>query len=327
MKRNEIIAANVDMLLPDLHDQNPSGLIFAANEARFTSANYSVGLTNYIQNWPEQENLEAMLEAIAPVVDSPRRFEFKKATNAEQFLAETDDVRAIGSAFKFVEYTGASASDKTLNKGLGIRIDHDDTVGDDWQERAVTRLRNRLLRNEIRRAIVLIEAAANANTSVWNKDTNPDKDLRDILRGAKNKTGIRPSRVFFGDDAWDLRADAYELQNTPAGGRKADMTPAQLAAYLRVEQVNILGAIYQSTASAKATVITALTVLAYYAQSNLSKDDPSNVKRFVSPARGGRWGVYVTPHEKFTDIILEHYSNTVITASTGIEKITVKAAA
>ena len=54
----------------------------------------------------------------------------------------------------------------------------------------------------------------------------------------------------------------------------------------------------------------------------VSKDDPTNVKRFVTPARGGKFGVYVVEHEKFTDISVEMYSNIVVTSTLGIRKIT-----
>lgn len=314
----------------DLGARNEPNIVYAANEARFTSVNYSEPLTQYVTGWRNPSlDLAALLEECFPQVEVGRRFEFKQSVNAEAFLSEADDIRAIGSGFKRVEYTGTTVNQKTLNKGLTIRIDQDDQFGDMWQEQAAGRLKDRLLRNELRRGFALLEAAATTNSSLWNADTVPDKDLRDRLRAAKNTSGLRPNRVIYTDDAFDLRADAYEAAARENAGslRAADAAPGELAAKLRVDSVKVMGEIYQSGASAKSLLMTELCVLMYMAISGASKDDPSNVKRFVTPTgAGGGFRTYVKEHEKFTDISVEHYANTVITYTGGIEKLTVAAA-
>lgn len=318
--------ANELWMPADTGDNIQSGVVYAANEARFTSVNYSEPLTNYLVGWREPEDLEGLLELVAPMVSVGRRFEFKKAENAEAFLSETDDIRAIGSSFKRVEYKGTSVNEKTHNKGLTIRIDHDDQLGDDWREVAVARLWQRLLRNEIRRALTLIDAAATNAAKVWNSTKNPDGDVREGLKLSADASGIRGNTVLFAEDAWDLRLDSYEPQNTPYAGRAATLTKEQLATKYMVDKVEVIKARFQNTASAKALVQTALTVLMYFSQSGVSKDEPSNVKRFVSNTDSGRNRVYVTEHEKYTDISVEHYSNSVITSTLGIRKLTVASA-
>jgi hypothetical protein len=88
-----------------------------------------------------------------------------------------------------------------------------------------------------------------------------------------------------------------------------------------VDLVAVMKARYQSAAAAKTAVIPSV-VYAYLALKGVSKDDPTNVKRFVTPTDAGRMKAYVEEHAKFTDISLEHYSNTVITSTLGIRKIT-----
>lgn len=303
-----------------------SGQIYAANEARFTAANYSEPLTAYTLGWTDPENLEVLLNQIAPAVEVSRRFEFKAADNAEAFLSETDDLRAIGAAFKRVDYTGSSVNEKTHNKGLTTRIDHDDTVGDGWREQAVDRLMMRLLRNDLRRALTLLNAAANNQARTWTSGSpNPDADCRTELKAAADISGVRPNTILFAEAAWDARTGAYEASTAPAAARKAAMTEAELARHLMVDLVLPIKARYQSTSSAKAGVMTASTVLFYLALQGVTKDDPSDIKRFVTPTPGGRFRVYVTEHEKWTDITVEHYSNIVITSglSGNIRKITV----
>lgn len=307
---------------PDLGaNQNPPGRICAANEARFTSAHFSEPLTTFAVGWRDPENLDALLEILFPAVPVGRRFEFKKADNSEAFLSEDDDVRAIGAPFKRVEYKGTSVNEKTLNKGLTIRVDHDDTSGDDWRETTIARLLQRLKRNELRRGVALLDASATNANKVWSAN-NPDGDVRDMILAAADAAGIAPNVVPFGEAAWHARLDVYEQINTPAAGAKAKMTPRDLAAYLMVDEVPIVKARYQSSASAKSAVVP-LVVYAYTAFQGSGKDDPSHVKRFVSMTESGLYRVYEQAHEKFTDLSVECYSNIVATSTTGLRKITV----
>lgn len=309
-------------ILVDAGVNNVSGQVYASNASRFGATFYSEPLTAYTVGWRDPENIEALLERVAPAVDVGRRFEFKKADNSEAFLSETDDVRAIGSAFKRVEYSGTSVNEKTQNKGLTTRVDKDDEVGDGWREKYVASLMQRLVRNELRRAIAVIDAAATNVVKVWGSTANADADFRAQLRAAKNIGGIRPNQALIGGAAWDLRADSYEAQNTPHSGRRATMTPEQFAASLMIASAIVSEAVYTAGVGAKSDIVGSIALL-YFAMSGLMKDDPSNVKRFTSPtAQGGRTAVYIEEHPKYTDISVEHYSNIVITSTLGIRKIT-----
>ncbi|MGE9294131.1 MAG: hypothetical protein ACQKBW_11000, partial [Puniceicoccales bacterium] len=228
-----------------MNTENPEtthpGEIAAANESRFNAAHFSEPLTAFTVGWKDPENLDELLEFVAPRVSVGRRFEFKRATNAEAFFSETDDVRAIGSAFKRVEYSGDSVNAKTLNKGLTMRIDHDEVYGDDWQERYVQILLQRLLRNELRRAINALDSAATATSNVWDDSSSPDADIRAALIDATDESGVRPNRLLFGESAWDLRANAYESQENAGAFRSLALDPQSLARKLFVDGVRIAG--------------------------------------------------------------------------------------
>ncbi|MDD2763482.1 MAG: hypothetical protein PHE83_05850 [Opitutaceae bacterium] len=315
---NKIHSSPAELFAPlgvDLGEgRNPAGLICAANESRFTAGHYSEPLTAYTVGWKDPEQVDAILQRLFPEVPVSRRFEFKKADNAQAFLSELDDIRPIGSPFKRVEYTGSTANEKTLNKGLTVRIDHDQC--DDLEaEKTLTidRLLQRLARNELRRGIALLEANDTTAGAVFSKTTNPDGLIRAMLVAGANITGIRPNVLVYGEAAWDLRLDAYEDPARVQPTNRADKTPEELARYFMVDLVEIVKARYQSSASAKA-VIVPTTVYGYLAMQGMGKDDPSAVKRFTSQSRGGqRYGVYVVEHEKFTDISVELYSNIVAT--------------
>jgi hypothetical protein len=310
--------------LPQDMGNNARGVVCAANESRFTAANYSEPLTAFSVGWKDGESLEEMLNFVAPAVAVGKRFEFKKSENGEAFLSEGDDVRAVGAAFKRVEFSGSSVMEKTLNKGLTVRVDHDDVAGDDWQERHVQALLRRLYRNELRRAVAALNAAVNPSPLTWGGSggQNPDGDLRTKLSQAADESGIRPNRILFGEGAWDMRAGVYDGQSGAAAQRAATMSLEDLARKLFVDAVRVFGARYQSTAAAKEQ-IAGCDVYLFSARNEITKDEPANIKRFITPFDGNSFRVYLEEHSKYTDITVEHYSNIIITSQLGIRHVTV----
>ncbi|MEM9226570.1 MAG: hypothetical protein AAGA45_01245 [Verrucomicrobiota bacterium] len=307
-------------------NQTSGDAITTANESRFNTAHYSEPLTAFTVGWSDPEGLDGLLDFIAPRVSVGRRFEFKRATNAEAFYSETDDVRAIGSAFKRVEYSGESVQAKTINKGLTMRVDHDEVYGGDWQERYTQLLLQRLLRNELRRAITALDSAAGSPVAkVWGSSGTPDADVRAALIDATDISGIRPNRLLFGEGAWDLRASSYEAQDTAGAFGSLPLEPESLARKLLVQGVRIAGARYQSTASVKEGIVDN-AVYAFFEQDGVTKDEPSNLKRFVTPIEGGgSYRVYLEESAKYTDLTVEHYSTVVATSDLGVKKLTVRA--
>ncbi len=329
MNKTLIAPAPQDFFTPlgiDLGEgRNPHGLICAANEARFTSGHYSEPLTAFTVGWRDPEDIDALIQRLFPEIAVSRRFEFKKAVNAEAFLSESDDIRSIEAPFKRVEYKGSSVNEKTINKGLTTRIDFDQTDDVEGETTLATgRLMQRLLRNDLRRGLALLEANDNSSGDIYAATTNPDGKVRAQLISSTNTTGIRPNVVVFGEAAWELRLDAYEDPARVQPTTRADKTKAELASYYMVDVVEVVKARYQSTATVK-VVIFPSSVYAYLAIQGAGKDDPSAVKRFTSKSRGGqRFGVYVVEHEKYRDVSVEMYSNIVATGL-GIETRTITA--
>ncbi|MDR0590772.1 MAG: hypothetical protein LBG09_02900 [Puniceicoccales bacterium] len=321
---------NTYEILPKDDGFQSYGTVCAANESRFTAANYSEPLTAFTIGWKNREEIESLLNFVAPVVNVARRFEFKVGDPDQAFLSETDDIRSIGSAFKRVEFTGTSVTSKTFNKGLTIRVDHDDVAGDDWRECYVQLLLQRLYRNELRRAIAALEANAVSSTTnyIWSNSTgtpNPDADIRAELEAAMNITGVRPNRLILGEVAWDIRANAYDHQNNAGANRSAALNLEEFARKLFIEEARVVSGRYQTSATEKSSFL-GNSILAFYANNAVMKDEPANIKRFVTPVDGNSlFRVYLEEHSKFSDITVEHYSNIVITSTTGIRKLVVSA--
>lgn len=333
-KTNEVAVANIDLgnPQPDTLNNNQPGILYAANSSRFVEAFFQEALTTYALGWTDKDNLEGLLAFIAPDVPVGRRFEFAKATNAEAFLSETDDIRAIGSDFKRVEYTSAKAVDKTHNKGLTYRVDldsFDEAAEPNWRQKIVGKLTKRILRNEVRRAFTLLDTAgaSNSTAKVWASgatDKDPDVDVMGQIDLFGDTTGLNANRVLYGYTAWKNRLTGLGVQTTAAGfaGRNAQTTD-QLKNILMVDGVFISRERYQSAAATKAKIVTAGSVYVFSAEDGLMVDDPSSFKRFVTPVGGQKVRVYEQQiSAKLIDLTVEHYSNIVATYDTGVRRLT-----
>ncbi len=303
------------------------GDIGFANESRFNAAFFSEPLTEYATGWKESHDLEALLDFVAPPVQVGRRFEYKRADNAEAFLLDADDSRAIGSDFKRVEYRGSSVNDKTLNRGLTIRVDLD-AVGDmpNWRQLYTSRLLQRILRSELRRAIDVLVNGATNTAKTWDTSAgkDPDQDVLTELIAASDASGIRPNRILYGDVAWNKRQISHRAQATAGGFASATYTFDQVASALGVDGVRVSRERYQSSPTAKSK-ITPDVVILFYSQDRVTGEDPTHVKRFWTATEGGdRYRVYEQQvSAKMIDLTVEHYSNIIATSTVGLRKLTI----
>lgn len=303
------------------------GQVCLANESRFNATFFSEPLTAYATGWRDPNNTEALLDFVASPVQVGRRFEYKKAENSEAFLLDQDDSRAIGADFKRVEYKGSSQSDKTANKGLTVRVDLD-VAGEipNWRELHTARLLQRLLRNEFRRAMDLLLAAATNTAKTWDTTAgkDPDQDILSELMSSVDAMGIRANRVLFGDVAWHKRMLAHRAQATAGGYASAGLTTEELAGFLGVEAVRVSRERYQSTASAKSKIVPDIVVV-FYGLEGATQEDATHAKRFWSAVEGGgKYRVYEQQvSAKIIDLTVEHYSNVLITSSVGLRKLTI----
>lgn len=303
-------------------------VICAANESRYIQAYFSEPLTTYAVGWKDPNDIEATLNFFAPTVLVGRRFEYAVANNLEEFLSDVDDIRAVGGDFKRVEYVATKTLGKTLNKGLTIRVDLDE-VGDDltnWREMTVAKLKRRCLRNELRRVIAALSAAATNVAKTWNTSAgvDPDGDVATEMVNIATASGIAPNRIGYGDTAWLKRFLAYRAQNNAGGYASAGLTAEQVASGLGLGRGYVSKERFQNTGATKAEIVSNLVFL-FYAMDGADTEDPSNIKRFVSNTiTGGTWRVFeqqIGP--KLYEITIEYYSDIQITSPLGLEKITV----
>ena len=133
------------------------------------------------------------------------------------------------------------------------------------------------------------------------------------------------SRILDDFHAGKLRQAAliWEAIQDNAGARiSSEMSRENLSEKLLVEDIKLLK---KQNLGIQGNEIDGNEIFAFYAQNGLLKDEPSNIKRFVTPSEEGYlFRVYVENHTKFTDITVEHYSNIVVTSNTNITQLNVK---
>lgn len=322
--------------MPNEREGIKPGTIYLANESVFTQQYFDEPLTNYAIGWRDPNNIEQTLEFFAPSVPVPRRFTYKSWTNIEEFLAEggNDDLRGIGSEFPTVKYTGTEIHARTDNRGLRIRVDLDEVADPTsplaggvpaYQARIVEKLKRRILRNSLRRAITLLSAGAVNTAKTWNGTAgqDPDNDVLQQLVGAATQSGIRPNRVAWGDTAWSKRVLTHRAQNDAGGYASAGLTPEQVGMFLTV-QPYVSRERFSAAGSGLAEIVGDL-VFMFYALSGQDTEDPSNIKRFYSMTdSGGPWRVYVQQvTSKLVDITVEHYELIKVTSLLGINQFTI----
>lgn len=307
-----------------------------ANEERFTASYYSEPLTEYAVGWTDKEDLESLINFIAPRVIVGRRFEYKLAVNVESFLSEINDERAIGGEFKRIEYKGTTQYSKTVNRGLMYRIDLDEEGAGFLNESIIVgRIIQRLRRNKLRRtfAALAVATAGNLSTPVtWtysggNPNAQPNENLRVLAQGIQKGSGVFPNRLLIDLLSWNIRKNTYAQQPLAAGAIAAyGQTPQDLAADLALEGVMINKALFQFTEWVAPTknYIQPQTPVMFYGQDNPTRDDPTNLKNFVTPVADGDFRVYRQPKgAKFVDITVEHYDQPLVTANIGCGQLVV----
>lgn len=325
----EIQIANLGEETPILQDQlanNQPGVIYAANASRFVEAFFQEKLTGYAVGWKDEDKLDELLEFISPMVSVPRRFEYAEMKPEDSFTSETDDIRAIGSDFKRVEFKSVKTVEKTDNIGLTYRVDLDNLDEDanpNWREKATGWLMNRLTRNQLRRAALALHNASTNNAKTWTSGTpDPDLDVLTLVDTFGDTVGINANRVLFGFTGWVNRWKGYKLAVASERGLMP-RTPAELATALGVDEVRISKERYRTSATANAKLVTAANVYIFAGKTGMSVDDHSSLKNFVTSAGGQRYRVYeqqVTA--KLFDITVEHYAKVKATTSAGVQRIT-----
>jgi hypothetical protein len=302
-----------------------TGHICLANEGRFEASNLSEALTAFAVGWRDQEDIESTLDFVAPAVPVARRFGYKVATNAEEFMSDTDDIRAIGANFKEIESRGTDVESRTDNKGLVIKLDRDELMPGD-EEVHTGRLLRRLLRSELRRAITALAALHGGTGKVWaaGGGTDCDTDVTAALETARLSSGLRGNRVLYGGGAFQLREEAYAGKDKAGAFAGLSLDVDGLARRLRLPNggVRISNEVFQSAVASKSKVVSDI-VMAFYATPGASKEDPSNLKRFYTPTDAGKYRVYRQETAKFVFITVEHYSKVVATSTVGAVRLTI----
>lgn len=317
-----------DLFKPGSASAIQHGTILAANDANFDQQYIAEPLNDYIVGAPDDEGLQAAIEALFPSIPVGRAFTYRTHDTKEQYQTDSSDdgdIREIGGNFAKLRTTGAQVDGRTDNKGLTMVLDNDQG-GEDTavQQRAVVNLRNRLLRSDLRRGLVILDAHDSNDAKTWGSGTTamPDLDVAVANNTGGDARGVDGNVVVWGKGAWIKRQLGTMANLSPGMAGLAQLSPASAAALGGCDRGAVLPFRYQSSATAKAAVLTDV-VFIYHAKQGAMPDDPSNVKRFVTNTPSGVMRVYVQPELKKTLVTVEHYSRIVATSTVGIRKLTI----
>lgn len=302
-----------------------SGQIYQANAAQISGAHYSEPLTGYSNGIVDDSGIDEALEFIAPRTPAGRKFEYKTEEAKADFQYDAEDAREIGEDFKTMQIVKEMVLGKTLNRGLTAVIDEDDhDDSENPEEEAVERIIRRLKRNELIRAIALLDAAAVNTGRVWSTAAgkNPEADLRASLMAGADASGRLATNLLFSELAWNTRVSSHEAQNTAGGFAAADRSVDEVATKIRATRGLINSSRYDN--DGVLTNILGSAVYSYTALPGATRKDSSNIKRFVTTIGGQQFRVHrIQISAKVVHVTVEHYSQTYITSTLGIRKETV----
>lgn len=300
-------------------------LITTANASLFTQAHFSEPMTQYALGWMDPAGYELASEFLAPSLPgSGELYEHIEYENAEAFLSDGsyDDLRAIGSDFKTVEYTDKKTRRSIPNRGLRIVLDYDRIKNmPNWQQHYTAMLMQRLSRNAFRRKFALGVAAATAANLTWGTTADPDYDVANQAKLSGDASGIQPNRALWGLGAQLLRFSAYGGQDTAGAFAGRSMTPAEACGKIGLE-AQVDASRYQ-TGTTKTSIVGAKVLL--FTATATSAEDPSNFKTARGmTSQGGRFAVYVRQISvKFWEIVVECYETEFAASTLGVRVLNI----
>ncbi len=294
--------------------------ITLANSDAYNAANLSEPLSAYCAGLPIDDGAAELLAFIAPEVKTAKRFEYTKFGDGIM-LVDEDDERAVRGEFKEIDISGDVVNAKLVNHGLTLAIDDDEFFAD-YEQEAVRILKNRLVANELSRAVAMAKAAAGTlESKTWKSGggTNPDLDIRKLITSVGDKGGINANRVLIGDAAWTYRLESLLGSQNVASGGQAMFTIDTLRGFVGAEKILTCDKRFETKvkdsdgkAAKEYKAFLANYVLAFNARDGISKFDASTFKRFVGEEG---FKVYVEKKTKRTIVTVEHYS---LLAQTGV---------
>lgn len=237
--------------------------------------------------------------------------------------------RGILADFAEVRQRTVTKTDFQINnRGLSVILDRDELKDKpEWQQIHTKWLIDLLNRATVQEALAIYTAAATSGSKTWSSGSpNPDIDIKNFIITAANTTGFYPQNVAYGDQAFLLRATAYESELTAGSMARAGVyTEEQLATALGVSSALINMERYQNTSTAKQELIGS-NVLIFTGIKDASPMDASNIVRHVANGAGGggEYAVYLTDlGVKKIMLTVENFEYLHTQHTTGIYKIAI----
>ena len=301
------------------------GEIYLVNDSRLNEATFNTPLTEFAVGGWDRTDVAEELNSLFPALPVPRRFTYKQFLNAEAGISDVnEDLVSVNGDVPELEWKIQEATGVTQNRALGTVVNLD-LVAPGWERQKTMILMRRIQRNILRRCYTLLSGIAVNTARTWDTTAgkDPDTDVRTSLAAGADISLVRPNTVVYGETAWTKRVLAHGAQNTASGFASKMLTPETLAQQLFVDTVKVSKIRYTANSTTRSQVVNNL-VLSWYSEGP-SEDDPSNIKRFVSPTRSGtpirvyQWQL----SDKRVLLVVEHFELVATTSSVGVRKETI----
>lgn len=188
------------------------------------------------------------------------------------------------------------------------------------RERATKKLVDIIERATLIKTLEIWESFADDTTISLATEKNPDGKLRELLRLAGDKSGVRPNAMLYGPAAWDLRTTKYETAELSTGALRAAETTDALGNRLNVRILVPDGR--QAGVAGSFPVIGANKIYAGYSLDGLSTEDPSTMKTMRD---GAGIQIYESTHSQGQKVIITAsvWQDLRITSAAGAIAVTV----
>lgn len=301
------------------------GQICLANDSLFSQSTLQQEVTTFAIGYadPNRNRLMQLLEYLAPTRQGPRNAIVTVYDETEPFeVIDPKKVKRaeLGDFAEVKQRTSTKVTRKVPNRGLCLVLDNDQLAEKpNWEQMHAAWLVDLLTRASILEVMALYQAFALGANAVWNKDANPDLDVKSTnINILAPTTGFKANRVAAGEEAMLLRQIAYEDKNNPAGFAGAGaLTDEQIAVRMGVSRA--LTNIERYNNGGTKDTFLGSKLLLFNAQDAESPEDGSNVVRHVANTLvgGGRYATYIERKLKKTLITVENYELFAVQHTTG----------
>ncbi len=247
-------------------------------------------LQSLVQSAAMNDDLRPEIDFLAPRVDVTGQNGYFSYTDMSGGISTLTSIsqleRAVNGTVGLIDGVGAEVPGFCKSYGLGSEIDEDRCPNVQLEmETRIMEIMELISLFRLQQRVAALTAIAHNTGANWNSISNPDGDARAAIEAARVGSGIRPTRAYYGQTAWNARQSAYERQATAGAFQGTMREPEGLAAYLGLSGALVSKALQKDNAGALSSVY-GNNVLFFRNNANASRRSNDILKTFSCDDNG-----------------------------------------